>query len=236
MQPEDERKIRRQATTEPQRAMMDYLDALLQDATVPVVEVPVAEPAVEPVTETVVEPVVGTPVETVIESPPQDVAAPVEAGPPEWAAERFEALLFEVAGLTLALPLGELGGIRPIKSEITGLLGQPDWFTGLLQTDLGKLSVVDTARWIMPERLPEAGPPPYRYVIRLQDSHWALACHRIADSVRLEPDAVKWSTGSSRRPWLAGTVKDHMCALLDSSAAVRLLDGLARTGGRGPAT
>lgn len=231
----DEEKARRPAITEPQRAMMDYLDALLQDATVPVAEVEAAviEVPPEPVVETVPEPVAEVVTEPVAEVVPEPVAAAVEAGPPEWAAERFEALLFEVAGLTMALPLGELGGIRRIEDEITGLLGQPDWFSGLLQTDLGKLRVVDTARWIMPERLPAEGPPPYGYLIRLQDSHWALACHRIADSVRLEPDAVKWSSGNSRRPWLAGTVKAHMCALLDSSAAVRLLDALAARGSNG---
>ncbi|RMV85651.1 CheW domain-containing protein [Pseudomonas amygdali pv. tabaci] len=58
---------------------------------------------------------------------------PTSDGRPAWAAEPFECLLFDVAGLTLAVPLVCLGSIYPLAGqELTPLFGQPDWFLGIL--------------------------------------------------------------------------------------------------------
>ena len=44
---------------------------------------------------------------------------------------------------------------------------------------------------------------------------WGLAVDSVNQPITLQPDDVKWRGDRSKRPWLAGTVKDHMCALLD---------------------
>jgi purine-binding chemotaxis protein CheW len=67
--------------------------------------------------------------------------------------DQFQALYFEVAGLTLAVPLNSLGGIYQL-GEINRLIGKPDWFSGVMLHREEKLNVVDTARWVMPERSP----------------------------------------------------------------------------------
>jgi purine-binding chemotaxis protein CheW len=156
-------------------------------------------------------------------------------GPPNWAQEPFECLLFDVAGLTLAVPLVCLGSIHPLAGqELTPLFGQPDWFLGILPTPSGNLKVLDTARWVMPERYSDDLRDGLQYVISVQGYEWGLAVHQVSRSIRLDPNAVKWRGQRTQRPWLAGTVIEHMCALLDvavlaeliaSGAAKRMVNG-----------
>lgn len=154
-------------------------------------------------------------------------AAPLKLlddGRPIWAAEPFECLLFDVAGLTLAVPLVCLGSIYPLAGhDLTPLFGQPDWFLGILPGQNGNLKVLDTARWVMPERYRDDYREGLQYVISVQGYEWGLAVHQVSRSVRLDPSEVKWRSQRQQRPWLAGTVIDQMCALLDVSALAELI-------------
>lgn len=147
-------------------------------------------------------------------------------GRPEWGEEPFECLLFDVAGLTLAAPLVCLGSIYPLADEeLTPLFGQPDWFLGLLPCQAGNLRVLDAARWVMPERYRDDYREGLKFVISLQGLDWGLAVHGVSHSVRLDPAEVKWRSQRSTRPWLAGTVIDQMCALLDVAALAEQVVG-----------
>lgn len=148
---------------------------------------------------------------------------PVQASTPVWREQEFEALLFDVAGLTLAVPLVSLGTIHALDSEITPLFGQPDWFLGILPTVTGNLKVLDTARWVMPERYTDALQEGLRFVISVQGYDWGLAVHGVSRSIKLTPDQVKWRSQQGKRPWLAGTVIDQMCALLDVAALAEMI-------------
>ncbi|WP_342243504.1 CheW domain-containing protein [Pseudomonas sp. OTU5201] len=153
-----------------------------------------------------------------------DVPALVAGGRPAWGEEPFECLLFDVAGLTLAVPLVSLGSIYPLAGqELTPLFGQPDWFLGILPCQAGNLKVLDTARWVMPERYREDFREGLQYVISVQGYEWGLAVHQVSRSIRLDPNEIKWRSQRSQRPWLAGTVIEHMCALLDVSALAELI-------------
>lgn len=196
----------------------------LPPAPVVVAEVPVAPPAV---------------VEAVAELPaPAKAAEPQKLGyegRPSWAAEPFECLLFDVAGLTLAVPLVCLGSIYPLAdAELTPLFGQPDWFLGILPSQAGNLKVLDTARWVMPERYRDDFRDGLQYVISVEGYEWGLAVHQVSRSIRLLPDEIKWRSQRSQRPWLAGTVIEHMCALLDVSALAELIaSGATRHAAKG---
>ena len=145
-------------------------------------------------------------------------------GRPDWAQEPFECLLFDVAGLTLAVPLVCLGSIYPLAGqELTPLFGQPDWFLGILPCQAGNLKVLDTARWVMPERYRDDFRQGLQYVISVEGYEWGLAVHQVSRSIRLHPDEIKWRGLRAQRPWLAGTVIEHMCALLDVSALAELI-------------
>lgn len=179
---------------------------------------PVLAPAPAPV---LVEPVVEVHLPPVAGNPP-----PIKPGSdrPSWAAEPFECLLFDVAGLTLAVPLVCLGSIYPLAGhELTPLFGQPEWFLGILPSQSGNLKVLDTARWVMPDRYRDDFREGLQYVISVQGYEWGLAVHQVSRSLRLDPNEIKWRSHRGQRPWLAGTVIEHMCALLDVAELAELI-------------
>ena len=137
----------------------------------------------------------------------------------------FQAMFFEVAGLTIAVPLIELGGIHNVE-KTNSLMGKPDWFSGVMIHRDENINVVDTAQWVMPEKCDQKlkDSLSYQYIIMLSNSQWGLMAETLVDTVTLQQDDVKWIEGASKRPWLAGLVKDRMCALLNVNAMINLLD------------
>ena len=194
----------------------------------PTFEIPAPEIRLPEVERPVVTPLpmVEAPVTVAPDTPPQLTVTPEPAlqGRPEWANGPFECLLFDVAGLTLAVPLVSLGSILPLEGqELTPLFGQPDWFLGILPCQAGNLKVLDTARWVMPDRYRDDFREGLQYVISVQGYEWGLAVHQVSRSIRLDPDEVKWRSQRTQRPWLAGTVIEHMCALLDIASLAELI-------------
>lgn len=143
----------------------------------------------------------------------------------EYRQGDFQALFFDVAGLTVALPLKALGGIHKLL-PVNKMPAKPDWFKGIMLQRERKISVVDTGRWVMPEKFDhqQAETHDYQYVIMLSNSAWGLACDKLIDTVTLKQDDVKWREAAGKRPWLAGLIKQHMCALLDVDALIHLLE------------
>lgn len=137
----------------------------------------------------------------------------------------FQAIFFKVANLTIALPLIELGGIHN-KTKTTGLMGKPDWFEGVMVHRDEKINVVDTARWVMPEKCDETllSSLNYQYIIMLNDSCWGLMAESLVNTETLTQEDVKWLDSPHKRPWLAGLVKNRMCALLDVDSLISLLE------------
>lgn len=235
-------------TSRPQLALQSYLDALLQDAAAELAvseelsefESAVMEEQVRDARlQSVVAPVMALkvvqvepplPVDEVVTSLDSglacDLAAAKTSERPYWGADPFECLLFDVAGLTLAVPLVCLGSIYPLDGkQLTPIFGQPEWFLGMLPGQTGNLKVLDTARWVMPERYKDECRDGLQYVISVEGFDWGLAVHQVSRSIRLDPCEVKWRSQRSQRPWLAGTVIDHMCALLDVEALAGLVSG-----------
>ncbi|MQA53024.1 CheW domain-containing protein [Pseudomonas piscis] len=190
--------------------------APVQDAPAPL---PASISPVVPMLQALVPPVVE------VHLPPGNTPPPVAGSDrPSWAAEPFECLLFDVAGLTLAVPLVCLGSIYSLAGqELTPLFGQPEWFLGILPSQAGNLKVLDTARWVMPDRYRDDFRQGLQYVISVQGYEWGLAVHQVSRSLRLDPNEIKWRSHRGQRPWLAGTVIEHMCALLDVAELAELI-------------
>ena len=210
------------ALIEETRAPVSTLAPLLQTQLLTVPEPPAPEPEPEieaPAPQTLIPSVVE------VHLPPSNTPPPVETdGRPAWAADAFECLLFDVAGLTLAVPLVCLGSIYSLAGqELTPLFGQPEWFLGILPSQAGNLKVLDTARWVMPDRYRDDFRQGLQYVISVQGYEWGLAVHQVSRSLRLDPNEIKWRSHRGQRPWLAGTVIEHMCALLDVAALAELI-------------
>ena len=214
-----------------QLALSAYLEALL------------GEPPVAPDTPAPVSPAPPPVSAPVPEAPPAPVAAPEPAAAtvpvaaaeqrPAWAAADFQCLLFQVAGLTLAVPLSELNGVLPLDLDgVTPMPGHSALFLGLIDHLGQQVRVVDTAQVVLPpERLAAEGDPRGRvsHLVLIGEGNWGLAASGIGQVISLRPGDVKWRGSQGRRPWLAGTVIQHMCALLELEAFLDLL----REGNRG---
>lgn len=147
-----------------------------------------------------------------------------ENGRPLWAQNRFEALLFDVSGLTLAVPLVALGQITPLNDKLRPIAGQSDWFMGIMPSPVGDIRTVNTALFVMPEKYNGDFTASAKYVISIDGFLWGLAVDAINQPITLEPEDVNWRSERGKRAWLAGTVKSKMCALLDIPQMAQMLN------------
>ena len=216
---------------EPQMALRVYLDALLcevnfassEDDVPPVQqEATVEDPAeiVQLIKKLDREPLVVIP-------KPAETAVPVTNKPddeesavlhPDWAKTRFQCLSFQVAGVTLAAPLEKLHGIVELHEAITELPGYAPWVMGLLPHRGQNVQVVDIAEIIMPDDRRAnicSANARTKYLVLIDDGQFGIAVDSISQVLTLERDDVRWRNNKSKRPWLAGTVIDKMCALLE---------------------
>ena len=193
--------------------------------TMPVVdEVFVAEALVETAPVLEPEPVVVAELEAAVIQP--STASHWE-GRPEWAEEPFQALLFKLSGLSMAIPLIELDGILEWPDLLTPLPNRSSWYLGLLDNRGKTLPVIELAQLVLPQKLrekheAESGAGLSR-IILIGGGNWGIACDSVSEVITLQPDAVRWRSSRTKRKWLAGTVIDHMCALLDAEGLVHLL-------------
>jgi len=147
---------------------------------------------------------------------------------PEWGAEKFQVMLFKVSGLALAVPLVELNGVQEWFPEaITPMPGHAPWYLGLIQYRDKQVAVIDTARFVMPEdrqdMLTEDINERLNRIVYIGDAAWGLACDEVAEVITIEPEQVRWRSSRTSRRWLAGTVIEQMCALIDPPVFAEML-------------
>ncbi|HEC18801.1 MAG TPA: chemotaxis protein CheW [Gammaproteobacteria bacterium] len=209
---------------EPQQALRVYLDALLGETTLVAEEGTPAMPVVDAVlAQSLIQATESTadqgpmPAPETVPAPASPTQSQARIEPPAWAQGSFQCLSFQVAGVTLAAPLEKLNGIVELKEEITELPGYAPWVIGLLPNRGQNVQVVDVAKIIMPDEGQNTVPVTerMRFILLLDDGRFGLATDNISRVLTLEPDSVRWRGEHSKRPWLAGTVIEQMCALLD---------------------
>ncbi|MFT6985352.1 MAG: purine-binding chemotaxis protein CheW [Psychromonas sp.] len=133
----------------------------------------------------------------------------------------FQVLFFELAGLTFAVPLTDLGGIHHLDKSLNFLLGKPDWFSGVMTHGESLYNIVDTAKWINIEGSKAQN---YTHYILLGSTEWGLSCEKLLGTETLTSSQIKWRKVQGKRPWLAGMVKEKMCALIHAEELVKLLN------------
>jgi purine-binding chemotaxis protein CheW len=171
-----------------------------------------------------VEDVVEEVVETEIAPETQAAPNPLTNWESTQRQEDFQVLYFEVNGVTFAVPLDELGGIHRLES-VNHLLGRPKWYLGLQTSRENQLDVVDTARWVMADKLVNDDyKESYQYIVMLGESAWGLSCGELRGTELLNVDKVRWREQAGKRPWLAGMVKEKMCALIHVEALIAMLN------------
>ncbi|EPE37700.1 hypothetical protein CF66_2263 [Candidatus Photodesmus katoptron] len=141
----------------------------------------------------------------------------------------FPVLYFKVNGITLAVPLDELGGIYPI-GKLNRVIGTPNWYLGVQVSKNIKLDVVDTAKLLnlSSRKLTCSNNKElkyqYRYIMMLGDSVWCLASSRLESNEILDTSKVSWYQKSGKLPWIAGILKEKMCALIYVDPLVSMLN------------
>lgn len=147
---------------------------------------------------------------------------------PDWAGQTFQAMVFKVGELSLAIPLTELAGVLEWRPELldTGLA------TGVC---LGRyphagqsVSVIDTARFIFPEQqLPFLSTPDSNRrltrMILINKGKIGLVCHTVFELIDIDPQQVSWRSDKTRRQWLAGTMLAQLIAILDARTTAEIL-------------
>ena len=144
---------------------------------------------------------------------------------PAWGREDFRCLAFNVSGLKLAVPVQFIDGMQPLDLiAATPPLGEASASNALIlgqmkvdrdAEDQSFCAVLDTARLVMPERYDNGMKESYRYILTLKNCDWSIAVDSIGGEIGLSPQNVRWRSEHTRREWLAGTVVDKMCALID---------------------
>ena len=135
--------------------------------------------------------------------------------------EEFVVLRFKVAGVVLSVPLSLLGGIyKPV--HINAIFGKPEWYAGLTNISKRTVSVVDTAKWMLPGK--EIVEHTYHFIILLNNHNWGLQCDELIGTKTIKKQDVKWRIVEGDRPWLAGILKNEMCALLHVKELEKMLE------------
>ncbi|MBR9805037.1 hypothetical protein GYB62_00785 [bacterium] len=160
---------------------------------------------------------------------------------PAWGYAPIKCLLFTVGGLKLAIPAERVAFKVPLDIQapkaldsmlyaehaignlrLSGPAAGTGEEAGIDATADGK-PVLNTAKLIMPERYRDALLDGYRYALALANADCCLAVDALVEEVTFSPQQVRWRSRHTRRQWLAGTIIERMCALLDADA---LLDDL----------
>ena len=178
-----------------------------------------------------VPPVIAPPIIVPVSMPDKvttETTVAVDEGRPAWAETEFQALLFKAGGLTLAVPLVELSGIQEWEPEaITPMPGHVPWYLGLYTYRDRSVPIIDTAHLVLPEerlqRLAQDPSERLNRIVFIGDGRWGLACDEVSEVITLTEEQVRWRSSRTRRRWLAGTVIEHMCALIDPPAFAEML-------------
>ncbi len=174
-----------------QDALQQYLQDMLNEATF----------SVDPLTE---KPVVAMPATT----------------PPIQPATPFQALLFEVNGLSLALPLDQLDGIEKWPSApLPRIADKPAHYLGLLSRPGLHTQVVDPSA-VLQSEINKSQPP--RYILLVDNKRWGLAVTSVKKVLTLGADDCKWRQ-PGQRPWFAGTILSGLTHMLDLPSLLKAL-------------
>ena len=145
---------------------------------------------------------------------------------PNWAMSSFSCLSFKVAGLKLAVPARFIRSMEILELEPVNVASndENDSVNGIVlgtalipeaDQNLVAMPVLNTAKVVMPERYDVSMTESYRHVLTFHHCAWALAIDVSGGEIQLSSKQIRWRSAHTRREWLAGTVVDKMCALID---------------------
>ncbi|MBL1457191.1 chemotaxis protein CheW [Methylophaga sp.] len=184
---------------EPKQALAAYLQELLLDSEPETLEQVAAE--VEQ-TQPVAEP---------------EIFAGIENSPDK----HLQALLFEVAGMQLALSLDELDGIENWPEDgLSQIPGHPSYVVGTLSRPQQHTQVIDLTTLITNQ---SSNSDNNRYILLIDNKQLGLAVSAIRHVVKLEGDNVRWRREPGQRPWLAGMLMSPLSSIISLPELLKIL-------------
>jgi len=186
---------------EPKQALTAYLQDLLLES----------EPEIlQQITTEVIEPV-----ET--DTAEEALVAEIHSSP----AKDSQALLFEVAGLSLVLSLTELDGIENWpETGLTQLPGQPSYVVGMLSRSQQHTQVIDLTSLITSQ---SSNSEDSRYILLVNGKRLGLAVSAIHQMVTLNNENVRWRREARQRPWLAGMLMSPLSSIISLNELLKIL-------------
>jgi purine-binding chemotaxis protein CheW len=134
---------------------------------------------------------------------------------------RFQVLLCDIANVTIAIPLLELGGIHKL-TKISAMAKQPSWCKGIFMKGSEKFTCVDVAEWLLPKKCSELKQDnEYKFAVQLGKTPYVLCCNSIVCTLDVSKEDIKWRDNIATRPWLSGLLKERMCGLIDGARIVQ---------------
>jgi len=133
----------------------------------------------------------------------------------------FQVLLCDIAGVTIAIPLVELGSIQKL-GKLSSIAGKPMWFKGVFVKGEQTYNCIDASKWLVPEKHKSSQfkECDYKFGVQLGKTPFLLCCSEVNSTIEVSKDDIEWRENPKKRLWLAGLVKKQMCALIDSETMV----------------
>ncbi len=200
----------------PELALSDYLDEMLDLATVePVAGPMVAEGRQVLLPSELLAPTIEDETRTGIEAPSESVDTQELSGEtkklqPE-AGFPMQCLMFGLDAHRMSVPLIQLSGVVDWDGAVTRLPESPDWMLGLVKYRDATLRIVDSRLLLKLPTDPECIP---RYLLVLGGDNWAITCDRLESVVRLDYDDIQWRQGEAGGMVL-GTIRESLSTLLN---------------------
>jgi purine-binding chemotaxis protein CheW len=137
----------------------------------------------------------------------------------------FQALLFDINGLQLAIRTKDIKAILPWPEtplEQRQETSDNAEIMGFYTQTPNQIHIINTALVVFPIQHQKNIAIP-SFIIVFGEGHWALSCHKINTVVTLSPEDIQWRKNKGARPWLAGTSIRKSCSIVNLSGLVNLL-------------
>ncbi|GEM_PF-3427042 len=153
----------------------------------------------------------------------------------EWTKKEFKAVILEIDGMSVAIPMKYIRGIKEFPEELVRFEGMEPWMKGIFIEEEQEIQVVDARKYMLISNQREIDNEENQHkpelIILIGDGRWGLACQKVTRPIRIEPDQVRWKGSDRVRPWLLGVLRDQPCIVLEGEAFIQTLEALSGDSG-----
>ena len=142
------------------------------------------------------------------------------------SVQLYACFKFQAMGINFAVPAEHYLGDFPCPEDIASEQKGPEGVLGGILVGGKRIRIADIAVLVIPKSRrgalrPGAGK---RRVLQVGRGDWGIVCEGEVERIELSSENIHWRTEQGKRQWLAGTIVDQKCALLDIGVVERMLD------------